>query len=221
MEINDSIALQEKEEAIEKRDGFVKAMKNNFWGHSEVGLQAKNAAMAMLSTKTGLFARVPITCKKDNCPYSETCPLLAYDLAPYGEKCPTETAMIETRWNYYLEDYELDESSFTDQTLVSELITLDVMLERSKALLSKEQLPITDVVAGMTESGEEYTRPEISKAYDLYERCLNKKDKILDSLLGTRRSRKGMVTQNNTIKEVLDSAISADIIIEERPENFR
>ena len=65
------------------------------------------------------------------------------------------------------------------------------MLERTKALLSKEEVPITDVVAGMTESGEEFTRPEISKAYELYERNLNKKEKILDMMLGTRKSRKG------------------------------
>lgn len=176
--------------------------------------------MAMLSTKTGLFARVPITCKQDSCPYSDSCLLLAYDLAPLGEKCPVEAAMIETRWNYYLDDYGLDESSFTDQTLISELITLDIMLERSKAILSKEQLPITDVVAGMTESGEEYTRPEISKAYDLYERCLNKKEKILDSLLGTRKSRKGMESNTSSLTDVLNSAISANIVIEEKPDNL-
>lgn len=119
-----------------------------------------------------------------------------------------------------MEDYNLDESSFTDQTLVSELINIDIMLERCKALLSKEQLPITEVVAGMTESGEEYTRPEISKAYDLYERCLNRKDKILESMLGTRKSQKGMQGNNLSVSDMLNNAISTEFIVEEKPDNL-
>lgn len=220
MEINKEISLQEREDAIAKKEGFIQAMSNNFWGHSVVGVEAKKAAMAMLSTKTGLFAKVPIVCKQSDCPYEATCGLLEYDLAPLGEKCPVETAMIETRWNYYMEDYNLDEASFTDQTLVAELINIDVMLERCKAILSKEQLPITDVVAGMTESGEEYTRPEVSKAYELYERCLNRKDKILDNMLGTRRSQKGQQGNTLSVNEMLDNAISTEFIVEERPDNL-
>ena len=220
MEINKEISLQEREDAIAKKEGFIQAMSNNFWGHSVVGVEAKKAAMAMLSTKTGLFAKVPIVCKQSDCPYAATCGLLEYDLAPLGEKCPVETAMIETRWNYYMEDYNLDEASFTDQTLVAELINIDVMLERCEAISSKEQLPITDVVAGMTESGEEYTRPEVSKAYELYERCLNRKDKILDNMLGTRRSQKGQQGNSLSVNEMLDNAINTEFIVEERPDNL-
>lgn len=220
MEINNEISLQEREEAIAKKEGFIQAMSNNFWGHSVVGMEAKNAAMAMLSTKTGLFAKVPIVCKKESCPYADSCGLLQYDLAPFGEKCPLETAMIETRWNFYMEDYNLDESSFTDQTIVAELINVDIMLERSKALLSKEQIPITEVVAGMTESGEEYTRPEISKAYELYERGLNRKDKILDNMLGTRKSQKGQQVSTLSVNEMLDNAINTEFTVAERPDNI-
>lgn len=119
-----------------------------------------------------------------------------------------------------MDDYNLDEASFTDQTLVAELINIDIMLERCKAILSKEQLPITEVVAGMTESGEEYTRPEISKAYDLYERALNRKDKILDNMLGTRKSQKGQQGGNLSVNEMLDNAINTEFVVEERPDNL-
>lgn len=176
----------------------------------------------MLSTKSGLYAKIPITCKTDACPYAQSCALLPYGLAPLGEKCPWETAMIETRYAKYVEDYNLDESSFTDKTLISELVNIDIMLERTKALMSAEQVPITEVVAGMTESGEEFTRPEISKAYELYERNLNRKDKILESMLGTRKSRKGQSEETTSFSDLLADAINGtDFIIEERPDDLK
>ena len=221
MELKQQIALQEQQEAIEARERF-EANIANIWGHSAVGVQAKQAAMTMLSTKSGLYAKIPITCKTESCPYASSCALLPYGLAPLGEKCPWETAMIETRYAAYVDDYDLDEASFTDKTIISELVNIDIMLERTKALLSAEQVPITEVVAGMTESGEEFTRPEVSKAYELYERNLNRKDKILESMLGTRKSRKGQSEETTSISDLLADAINGtDFVIEERPEDLK
>lgn len=178
--------------------------------------------MAMLSTKTGLYAKVPITCKSDTCPYSNTCALLPYGLAPFGEKCPWETALIETRYAGYMQDYDLDAASFTDSTIVSELINIDIMLERTKALISEEQTPITEVVAGMTESGEQFTRPEVSKAYEIYERNLNRKERLLEMMLGTRKSRKGQEDKTDSIQDILASALNdTEFIIEEKPDNIK
>lgn len=220
MELKEQLMATEQQEAIEARKRFESNIAN-IWGHSAIGSQAKQAAMTMLSTKSGLYAKIPITCKTDACPYAQSCALLPYGLAPLGEKCPWETAMIETRYAQYVEDYNLDESSFTDKTLISELVNIDIMLERTKALMSAEQVPITEVVAGMTESGEEYTRPEVSKAYELYERNLNRKDKILESMLGTRKSRKGQTEETTSFSDLLSDAINGtDFIIEERPDNL-
>lgn len=224
MEINkelEQVAINEIEKA---KALFLDNMvnNNNVWGHSHLGMQSKSAAMAMLSTKTGLYAKIPITCKADCCPYATTCDLLSYGLAPEGEKCTWETALIETRYAGYMQDYDLDASSFTDSTIISELINIDIMLERTKALMSAEQIPITQVVAGMTESGEEFSRPEVSKAYEIYERNLGKRERLLEMMLGTRKSRKGQQEENTSIKDLLDAAISdTEFIIEERPDNIK
>lgn len=221
MEVRNEIEEVQNREALEARQRF-EANIGNVWGHSGLGLEAKKAAMAMLSTKTGLYAKVPITCKAETCPYSNTCALLPYGLAPFGEKCPWETALIETRYAGYMQDYDLDESSFTDSTIVSELINIDIMLERTKALISEEQTPITEVVAGMTESGEQFTRPEVSKAYEIYERNLNRKERLLDMMLGTRKSRKGQEGQSESIHDILSSALNTtEFIIEEKPDNIK
>lgn len=223
METHD-LELLEQQEILRKRDELINTVQknDNVWGHSFLGRESKNAAMAMLSTKTGLYAKVPITCKGDGCPYAETCKLLERGMAPYGEPCSWETAIIETRYVGYMEDYELDTASYTDNTMVSELINLDVQLERQKALIAKEGISIIDVVAGITESGEQFTRPEISKAQELYERTLSKKIQLLDKLLGTRSSRKGMGGSTSSITDMLQEVIATDdFIVEEVPEEFK
>lgn len=220
MELRNELEEINRQEAISKRESF-EANIANIWGHSPLGQEATKAAMTMLSTKTGLYAKIPITCKAETCPYSETCNLLPYGLAPIGEKCAMETAMIQTRYLGYMQDYDLDSASFTDSTIVSELINIDIMLERTKALMAAEQVPISQVVAGMTESGEQYTRPEISKAYEIYERNLNKKEKLLESLLGTRKSRKGTSDNTSSLTDLLAQTINeTEFIIEEKPDNI-
>lgn len=214
-----SSQLAEYEEAKSKREMLEQNIKN-VWGHSPKANEAKKAAMSMLSTKTGLYAKVPIICKENNCPYVTTCILYEAGLAPYGEKCPMETAMIETRYVGYEKDYNLDSASFTDHTIIAELVNLDIQIERCKSLLASQQIAIEDVVVTVTESGEEITRPEVSKAWELYERASNRRDKIMDTMLGTRKSRKGTEQQDSTITDLLAQVYEQDFIIEERPSNL-
>lgn len=211
--------LSEREDAIAKREAFENNIKN-IWGYSQLGLEAKKAAMAMLSTKTGLYAKVPIACKADSCPYAITCPLLEAGLAPRGQKCPLETATIEIRYAGYQEDYNLDTASYTDTTIISELINLDVTIERCKSLLAAMQTPIEDVVAGIADNGQEFTRPEISKAWEIYERASNRREKLLESMLGTRRSKKGEVQQDKSLDTLISEVCEQDYVIEEKPEDM-
>lgn len=216
---NLDLASTEEQEAIAKREAFEANIKN-IWGYSPLGLEAKKAAMAMLSTKTGLYAKVPISCKADTCPYAVTCVLLEAGLAPRGQKCPMETAMIETRYAGYESDFGLDSSSYTDSTLIADLINLDVTIERCKALLAASQTPIEEVVAAVGENGEAYTKPEISKAWEVFERASNRRDKILDMMMATRKSQKGMVQEQSGINDMLSQVYEQEFIIEEKPEGY-
>ena len=90
---------------------------DNPWGLTPKALTAKKAALAMIATKNGMYARVPLVCKAEGCPYSDSCMLLAYDMAPEGEYCPTEIAQIEIRSAGYSQDIDYDSASFTDKNL--------------------------------------------------------------------------------------------------------
>ena len=218
----EDIEKQEAEEAIIQRENFEKNLKN-IWGYTQKGLEAKKAAMSMLATKNGMYARIPLMCKAENCPYANKCSLLPYNLAPYGEACPIETAQIELRYAAYEKDFDLDESSFTDKNLVSELINHDIMLERCKALLSEEGVLVQDVFAGVSEEGEVFTRPEVSKHWEAYERISKKRNEIYDLMMATRKNKKSL--NNNDEEESVSKMVSemvgdGDFIIEDTPNEF-
>ena len=62
----------------------------------------------------------------------------------------------------YAKDVDIDTTSFTDITLLNEIIGYDIMLERCRSLMAKEGTPVIDVVVGVAENGEEIRQPAVS-----------------------------------------------------------
>lgn len=215
--------LQEENNlAIQNRE-LLEQNLTNVWGHSSLGLEAKKAAMAMLSTKNGMYARIPLMCKANGCPYADSCMLLKYDLAPLGEPCPKETAEIELRYSAYDADFDLDKASFTDRNLISELINYDIMLDRLRALLVKEEVLVVDIVAGIGENGEEFTQPTVSKTWEAYERVEKKRNNIYDLMLATRKSNKSNKDDgaNKSLTQIVSEVMSAtDFVIDVKPDHI-
>nr|DAU23755.1 MAG TPA: hypothetical protein [Caudoviricetes sp.] len=218
--VSDVAVDSEQCEAVINRENFERNLSNT-WGYSNVGIEAKRAAMSMLATKTGMYARIPLMCKAESCPYSDSCSLLPYNLAPIGEPCPVETAQIEIRYAGYEKDFNLDNASFTDKNLVAELINHDIMLERCKALITKEGVLVTDVVAGVSENGEEFYRPEVSKHWEAYERIQKKRNEIYQLMMATRRDNKDKEgSGDDSITKAMADMFATDFVVEERPEEY-
>lgn len=219
--------MNEEEKALEaknKRIAFQEMMARtgNPWGYSAGALESKKAAMTMLSTKTGLYSRIPIICKGCNCPYGETCGLLEYGLDTVGERCVLETTMIEQKLANYTEEFGLDESSYTDWTMIKELINAEIMIERCMALMSQEGCAITEEFIGTSEgSGVDYFRKEISKTQELYERNLKIKERILDTMMGTRKAKSRLRNAENDEKSLLDNIFEMDFIEDEKPDHLK
>ena len=191
---------------------FVEALPENPWGLSSKGLSARKAAASMIRLKTGMYSPIPIICKADDCPYSDSCSLLPYDLAPAGEFCPVEIAKIEALVQGYYSDFELDEMSFTDRSLVNEVVGLDIMIDRCKALMAKEGTPVVDIVIGVAENGAEIHQPAVSKSIEAYEKLTKRKDQKLQFLAKTNRDRQRFAPEQNRdswIQSVAD-VITAD-----------
>lgn len=185
---------------------------DNPWGLTPKALTAKKAALAMIATKNGMYARVPLVCKAEGCPYSDSCMLLAYDMAPEGEYCPTEIAQIEKRSAGYSQDIDYDSASFTDKNLLSELVTLDIMLERCKALISREGTPVIDIAIGIDNEGNEIRQPTVSKSWEAYEKISKKRDSVYQLLMLTRKDKKSddsddSISTSQMLRDVISSGV--------------
>ena len=222
MEITDKT---DRELMIQRRQAFEEMINatGNAWGYSEGALESKKAAMTMLSTKNGLFCRIPIVCKGDGCPYRGSCKLCEFGLDPVGEPCVIETTMIEQKLANYTQEFDLESGSYTDWTMVKELINAEVMIERCLALMSQEGSGITEEFIGTSEStGIDYFRKEISKAQELYERNLKNKERILDTMMATRKAKsKVKGNDDNAEKSILDSIFEIDFIEDEKPDHLK
>jgi len=201
---------------------------DNAWGHTETGLVAKQAAMSMLSTKTGLYAKVPLICKQDDCPYKDACPLLDYALAPAGEPCPWEAAQIELRTNSYYSDFRIDEStSFVDKFLTSELVTIEILIERAKMIMSRKEQDLVQMVSvGVNEDGNEIKKPEVSQYLGIYQRLLKEHNNLYQLMMATRRDKASLKGRGSddeeNIHDVLAEVMDPDFaVVEEVPEQFK
>ena len=212
------------ENAYEK---MMKRIQTNIWGQDKKGELAVKANMQMLSCKTGMYTRIPIFCKGERCPYAESCISLAEGLAPEGYACPNEVAMITRKVVKYTEEFGLDkeDASYTDEALVEEIILMEVIMERCKALMSQELNPIQMMVAGMSEDGEPIMQPQVSKTMEAYERASKKRNSDYDLLMATRKNKKkdGDEDKNDDIFSIIESAEqNPDFYnIDQRPENMQ
>lgn len=227
--VNEAMEIETPEQAAlmemeSKKQALQDKLENNVWGYSKLGLTAKSAAMQMLSTKNGMYAKIPLYCKVESCPYSETCMMLKMGLAIEGEPCFVETSEIELRAASYAQDFELDDSSFTDRVIVSEIVNLDIMIERCKALMAKEGTPVVDVVISVSEDGEPIMGPQVSKAVEAYEKFSNRRDKLYQMMLATRKDKKVDTTQEYGIHDIIAQALSKEenqeFIIDTKPEDM-
>ena len=188
--------------------------KKNPWRYSPKGIEAKQAAMIMLATKTGMFSRVPILCKAKKCPYAKLCSLIPYDLAPEGEYCPQETALIEMRASQYSKDFDIDSLSETDKVMLNEIVALDVMLERCRALMAQEATPVQEITIGVTDNGDEIKQPAVSKAWEVYEKMSKKRDSTYQLMMMTRKDNKSKIDDNtaNSLYNILNNVITIEDI---------
>lgn len=227
--IDEALGIEETEafelqELRAKTEALEETLSANVWGYSKLGVEAKKAAMHMLSTKTGMYAKIPLYCKGEGCPYAETCMMLKHGIAQQGEPCVVETAEIELRIQGYANDFDIDTASFTDKVMISEIVNLDIMIERCKALMAAEGIPVVDVAVGVDDSGNVIMRPEVSKAIEAYEKFSNKREKLWQLMMATRKDRKQDVQEDYSIHTIIADALKAEeegtFIEDQRPEGL-
>ena len=217
---DDEILLPEipdEETDIETRlNEFEKSIIQNPWGYSELGRAAHKAAMSMLATKTGMYAQIPLFCKGDGCPYGMSCQLLNCGLAPVAELCPIEVAKIQKLYDGYDQQFGLDTANQTDMNIVKEIIDHDIKIDRCRMALNKTGELVEEVFAGVSQTGEEFKKPEVNKLIDVHDKLIRRRNELYSYMLATRKDQNGNNNNESDYESYINSIVSnADFNIKE------
>lgn len=218
--------LERIEEGFRAFNKKLVASEKNRWGYSPSGYMSKALVSKHLnSVKTGLYSIYPIPCKQGKCPYGSSCIALQNNIQPpYGEPCVLETNRIENLIIEYSQQFRIDSTSTTDRIQIRELIQLDILMDRCQVLMAQNVDVLQDIAAGMTDSGEVFTQPVVSRYYDAWERMSKRKQSILEDMLATRKSKKGLPPETLDDADIILNTIgnTDDFMkVEERPEKFK
>lgn len=219
-------ALQNIENAYRTLNRRLAATENNRWGYSKLGWYSKKLVSKHLnSLKHGIFSVYPIPCKKDGCPYGPLCPAFQNKMdPPYGEPCIIEVTKIENLIVSYSNDFKLDTCSTSDKVFLQELIQIDLLMDRCQNLMAQDVTPLQEVAMGISEDGEVYTQPVVSRYLDVWERMSKRRQSILNDMLATRKSKLGTKQDPRNDDDILTTIIEASKNLfdeEEVPEQYR
>jgi len=140
----------------------------------------------------GAAAKVPLYCGGDKiCPFAQECPFVEIAKVPVGRKCPIEVELMTFWVARYMKEFEVDPENYSEVGMITELAELDIYDLRASMILSRPECAdmTKDVVVGVDRECKPIVNKEVHKAWELKERVKKRKQKILESLVGTRKEK--------------------------------
>ncbi|MDH3898619.1 MAG: hypothetical protein OEV18_14670 [Deltaproteobacteria bacterium] len=140
----------------------------------------------------GAAARVPLYCGGEKiCPFAQECPFVEISKVPVGRKCPIEVELMTFWTSRYMQEFEVDPENHSEVGMITELVELDIYDLRASMILARPECAdmTKEVVVGVDGEGNPIINKEVHKAWELKERVKKRKQKILESLVGTRKEK--------------------------------
>ena len=171
----------------------------------------------MSKLTTGASAVIPLICPGGaSCPFSQNCPFWQEDvrrqrenalhssdldermdaitlkpLVVKGRACLVELRLLDEWTKLFIDEYGIDDSSFTDFQMVRELAETELMMWRINNNMSKpEHAEFTqETIVGVSKQGDTLFRTEVSALYEVKERLQNRKSKLIKLMVGDRQEK--------------------------------
>ena len=140
----------------------------------------------------GAAAKVPLYCGGEKiCPFAQECPFVEIAKVPVGRKCPVEVELMAFWTSRYMKEFGVDPENHSEVGMITELVELDIYDLRASMILARPECAelTKDVFVGVDGEGKPIVNKEVHKAWELKERVKKRKQKILDSLVGTRKEK--------------------------------
>jgi len=140
----------------------------------------------------GTAAKVPLHCGGEKiCPFAQECPFVEISKVPVGRKCPIEVELMTFWTSRYMQEFEVDPENHSEVGMITELVELDIYDLRASMILARPECAdmTKEVVVAVDVEGKPIVNKEVHKAWGLKERVKKRKQKILESLVGTRKEK--------------------------------
>jgi hypothetical protein len=145
----------------------------------------------MKKKSTGLLSSVPLNCSGPKCPFNKECPFFKVGKAPIGFACPVESIILDLYTKRYIDEFGVIFDSFSETTTMTMLAATHIMEMRAWKVLGEEENAsgIVQNVVGYNEDEEPIIQQQEHPAYDILERAWRWREKLLISLVGTRKEK--------------------------------
>ena len=178
---------------------------------------------------TGATAAIPLFCGGANvCPFARNCPFVKADVeakknlpegvklksvVPVGLHCLVETALLTTWTKIYLAEFEVEPNNFSEFQHVQQLAETELLLWRvnnNMAKLEHAEL-FQDSIVGVDTQGNPLTKREINTMFELHERLINRKSKLIKAMVGDREGKYKRAAALKTNSSIDASASAAEL----------
>jgi hypothetical protein len=139
-------------------------------------------------TRNAMFSSIPMNCEAEKCIFASTCPLLKESLAPRGNPCPIEMAMVSQFTVEYLEQLDVNPNNLIEVSMVRDLVDQEVQYLRKTKLLAKEHF-IQENVIGIDQDGQPILKKELHLAVELEDKLHKRRKDLRNQLLATREAK--------------------------------
>lgn len=158
----------------------------------------------LTNLRTGSTAAIPLLCAGDKCPFRENCPFFKVGKAPVFKSCLVEINLINEWRRMFIEEYNIDENSFSEILMVSELVEIELMLWRINNNLSKAEYAelVNNVNVGVDAQGNPVQKLETNAFFETREKLVARKSRIIKLMVGDRQEK---YKEQAALKKVNDS----------------
>lgn len=134
---------------------------------------------------------------------THNCPYYQEDKAPLGLPCLVESNLLYFYTSQYMEEFDVDQSRFTELHLIGELAEFDIYeMRATKLIAEKYPTMLQEVCMGFDSDGNAIINEDISRVFELKERLKKSRMKILETLMATRKERAKAIIASNANEQI-------------------
>lgn len=174
---------------------MVSSSAKTVWGLSDEALIRAEMSASKFKLKHGMFAGIPLICKKDKCPYVGVCTLPDKHRIE-GDRCPIEIGAIMSRFDAWCAHFDINtdgdvikDEDLVDATLIRDLVDNEIQILRAENRMAMNADFIAKTISTIDNKGRAYYEDTVSPEAEFKLQLLDKRYKILQLLNSTRKDK--------------------------------